>query len=151
MFYLWWRDSVVDIATGYRAGRPRGRSSSPGRVKNFLHAVQTGSGVHRTCPVVTGGKAAGVWSWPLTSNYCRGQENVDLYIHSPHTSSWRSAQLVKHSDNFIFAVTDLFVVTGNIWHQHRQEDNAPYSVPNNVSSIDQFQKCHQHRPEGNVS
>jgi hypothetical protein len=26
-----------------------------------------------------GGKAAGAWSWPLTSNYCRGQENVDLY------------------------------------------------------------------------
>jgi hypothetical protein len=30
-----------------------------------------------------GGKAAGAWSWPLTSNSCRGQENVDLYIHSP--------------------------------------------------------------------
>jgi hypothetical protein len=28
------------------------------------------------------GKAAGAWSWPTTSNYCRGQENVDLYIHS---------------------------------------------------------------------
>jgi hypothetical protein len=30
-----------------------------------------------------GGKAAEAWSWPLTSNYCRGQENVDLYIHTP--------------------------------------------------------------------
>jgi hypothetical protein len=30
-----------------------------------------------------GGKAAGVQSWPLTSNYCRGQKNVGLYIHSP--------------------------------------------------------------------
>jgi hypothetical protein len=38
-----------------------------------------------------GGKAAGAWSWPLTSNQCRGQQNVDLYIHSPHTPSWRSA------------------------------------------------------------
>jgi hypothetical protein len=36
-------DSVVDIATG----RPRGRSSSPGRVKNF-HVVHTGSGVYPT-------------------------------------------------------------------------------------------------------
>jgi hypothetical protein len=27
-----------------RARRPRGRSSSPGRVKNFLHVVHTGSG-----------------------------------------------------------------------------------------------------------
>jgi hypothetical protein len=28
-----------------RARRPRGRSSSSGRVKNILHVVQTGSGV----------------------------------------------------------------------------------------------------------
>jgi hypothetical protein len=28
-----------------------------------------------------GGKAAGAWSWPLTSNQCWGQENVDIYIH----------------------------------------------------------------------
>jgi hypothetical protein len=30
-----------------------------------------------------GCKATGTWSWPLTSNYCRDQESVDLYIHSP--------------------------------------------------------------------
>jgi hypothetical protein len=29
-----------------QAGRPRGRSSIPGKVKNFLHVVQTGSGAH---------------------------------------------------------------------------------------------------------
>jgi hypothetical protein len=28
-------------------------------------------------------KAAGAWSWLLTSNCCRGQENVDLYFYSP--------------------------------------------------------------------
>jgi hypothetical protein len=28
-----------------------------------------------------GGKAASAWSWPLSSNYCRGQANVDLYIN----------------------------------------------------------------------
>jgi hypothetical protein len=45
-----------------------------------------------------GGKAAGVWSWPLTSNKCRGQENVDLYIQSPI----RHHGIVhKHKDNFI--------------------------------------------------
>jgi hypothetical protein len=49
-----------------RAGRLRGRSSSPGSVKNFLHVVQTGSDVHPTSyPICTGaffagGKAAGV-------------------------------------------------------------------------------------------
>jgi hypothetical protein len=31
----------------------------------------------------TGGKAVGVWSSPLSSNYCRRQENMYLYIHSP--------------------------------------------------------------------
>jgi hypothetical protein len=29
------------------------------------------------------GKAIGAWSWPLTSNKCRGQENVGLHIHYP--------------------------------------------------------------------
>jgi hypothetical protein len=29
-----------------------------------------------------GGKAGEAWSWPLTSSYSRGQENVDLNIHS---------------------------------------------------------------------
>jgi hypothetical protein len=30
-----------------------------------------------------GGKGAVAWSWPFTSIQCWGQENVDLYIHSP--------------------------------------------------------------------
>jgi hypothetical protein len=30
------RESAVDIETGHGTGRPTGRSSSPGRVKNFL-------------------------------------------------------------------------------------------------------------------
>jgi hypothetical protein len=57
--------------------------------RSLLHVVQTGSGVHPTSyPMGTAGsfpsgKAARAWSWPLASNYCRGQENVDLYIHSP--------------------------------------------------------------------
>jgi hypothetical protein len=44
-----------------RAGRPRDRSSSPGRVKNFLQVVQIGSGVHRTSyPMGTGGSFSGL-------------------------------------------------------------------------------------------
>jgi hypothetical protein len=42
-----------------------------------------------------GGEAAGTWSWPLTSIYCRGQECVELYLHSPSRPSWRGAQLKK--------------------------------------------------------
>jgi hypothetical protein len=40
----------------------------------------------------------GAWSWPLTSNKRRGLENVDLYIHSPHTPSSRGykQQRSKH-------------------------------------------------------
>jgi hypothetical protein len=30
-----------------------------------------------------GGKTAEEWSWPLTSILCRGQECVELYLHSP--------------------------------------------------------------------
>jgi hypothetical protein len=29
------------------------------------------------------------------------KECVELYFHSPNTSSWRDAQLKKHRDNFI--------------------------------------------------
>jgi hypothetical protein len=53
--YTWNQGSIVD----------RGRSSSPGRVKNFLQIIQTGSGVHpNSYPMGTGGsfprvKAAG--------------------------------------------------------------------------------------------
>jgi hypothetical protein len=38
---MWSRDS-----DWLRAGLSRGRNSSPGRVKNFLNLVQTGSGAH---------------------------------------------------------------------------------------------------------
>jgi hypothetical protein len=56
---------------------------------SLLNVVQTDSEVHPTSyPMVTegsfsGGKATGEWSWTLTSNKCRGQENVDLYINFP--------------------------------------------------------------------
>jgi len=41
------------------------------------------------------GKAAEVWSWPLTSIYCPVQECVELYLHSPNSPSWRGDQLKK--------------------------------------------------------
>jgi hypothetical protein len=73
-----------------RAGWQRGQEIESLESQKFLllHIIQTGCGVHITsCKMGTGalsgGKATGAWSWPLTSNCCRGQENVDLYIHSP--------------------------------------------------------------------
>jgi hypothetical protein len=58
--------------------------SIPGRAwdSSLLHSAQIDSGVHpASYPVGTGtsfpsGKAAGVWSWPLTSTYCQGQEQA---------------------------------------------------------------------------
>jgi hypothetical protein len=46
-----------------------------------------------------GGKAVGVWSWPLISIWCRDQECSEVYLHLPNTPSWRGAQL-KHRDKF---------------------------------------------------
>jgi hypothetical protein len=54
------------------------------------HRVQNGSGAHPApYPMGTrgsfpGGKAAGACSWPLTSIEGRGQECVELYLHSPN-------------------------------------------------------------------
>jgi hypothetical protein len=53
------RDSVVGIATCYGLDDRGAGVLSPGRVKNFLHFVQTGSGFYTTSyPIGTGGKAA---------------------------------------------------------------------------------------------
>jgi hypothetical protein len=54
---LGWRSRYSDWL---RVGRPRGRSSSLGRVKNLLYVVQIGSGVHTisTGGPFPGGKAA---------------------------------------------------------------------------------------------
>jgi hypothetical protein len=30
-----------------------------------------------------GGKAVGAWNWPFASSWCRGKQNVELYLHSP--------------------------------------------------------------------
>jgi hypothetical protein len=62
----------------------KGRSSF-----SLVHVVQTGSEIHLTFhPMGTGGSSPGgkeakKWSWPLTSNESRDQENMGLYIYSP--------------------------------------------------------------------
>jgi hypothetical protein len=79
------RESSVGIATRYGLDDRGFAKSRWGQEFSLLHVAQTGSGAH---PMgrgssFPGGIAAGSWSWPLTSNLFRGQENVDLYIHSP--------------------------------------------------------------------
>jgi hypothetical protein len=69
----------------------------PAALPPVHHRVQNGSGAHQasyprsTRVSFPGGKAARAWSWTLTSIYCRGQECVELYLHSPSMSSWRGA------------------------------------------------------------
>jgi hypothetical protein len=59
-----------------------------GQEFSLFHVVQTGSGNHpdsypmSSFPGGGGVKVVRAWSWPFTSNYFQGQENVDLYIHS---------------------------------------------------------------------
>jgi hypothetical protein len=83
------RDIVVVIATGYglddrefgvRAPVGSGILSSPCRPDQLWDPPNPLSNGYRG--IFPGGKAAGAWNWSLTSNECRGQENVDLYIHS---------------------------------------------------------------------
>jgi len=63
------------------------------------YRVQSDSGtVQPPIPWVPGplfleGKAAGAWSWPLTSIWCRDQECVELYFNYPNTPSRRGFQL----------------------------------------------------------
>jgi hypothetical protein len=70
-----------------RAGRPRFNSRQGQEI--FLLSTASRPVLGSIHPPVKydispGGKAAGTWSWPLTYNYYRGQEYVDLYIHSPY-------------------------------------------------------------------
>jgi hypothetical protein len=75
------------------------------------HRVQNGSGAHLasysmgTSGSFPGGKTAGACNWPLTPIYCRGQECVELYLHTLNMPSWRGAQL-KHGDNFALPLPD---------------------------------------------
>jgi hypothetical protein len=68
---------------------------------SLYHRVQNGSGAHpASYPMGTwgsfpGGKAAGAWSWPLTSNSYRGQTMNGAIPPLPHTPSRGSSQLKK--------------------------------------------------------
>jgi hypothetical protein len=102
---------------------------------SLLHALQTGPGVHPTSyPMGTagsfpGGKVAGVWNWQLTSNYCRGQENVDLYTHSP---------ICLHCVvlNLSTGTTLPLIIIESSWHEKKNSFRSPI-----WSCIFQFSSC----------
>jgi len=106
---------LSSIALGYRL---RVRDAAGAGNFSHHHRFQTGSGAHPAShPVGTrgsflGSKAAGPWSWPLTSIYCRGHECVEMYLHSPNMPSWLGAQL-RHRDKFTFAAPLLLFTRKN--------------------------------------
>jgi hypothetical protein len=72
------------------------RGSIPGRgsdgILSLRQRVKTGFGTHPASYAMgTGDKAAGDWSWQLTSIYCRGYEYVELYIHPQYAFMSRGA------------------------------------------------------------
>jgi hypothetical protein len=89
LLFIGSRASVFAIATGCRLDNwgvgvrvPVGSriSFSPRRPDRLgAHTASYPMGTWGSFPR---GKATGAWSWPFTSNYCRDQENVDLYIQS---------------------------------------------------------------------
>jgi hypothetical protein len=80
-----------------RAGRRRGRSSSSGKVKNFLFSTLSRPALGSTQPSnqlgtecsFAGGKAAGAWRWPLTSNWVPRSRKRGTVHPICHTPSWR--------------------------------------------------------------
>jgi len=46
---------------------------------------------------ITGGKAAGAWSWPLSSISCRGYEWVELYLYAYMPSWFGQGQLYVYN------------------------------------------------------
>jgi hypothetical protein len=92
-----------------RAGRPRGRNSSPGRVKNFLSSTSSRLALGSTQPpiqLVSGALSPGVKRPEREADHSPPNSaevrNTWIYTSLPHTSSWRGASLVKHRDNFTF-------------------------------------------------
>jgi hypothetical protein len=117
---FWYMSSILLTWLSYSVGLWAGWSGVrvPTGAENFSlhHSVQTGPGAHPTSyPTGTRDsfprdKSGEAWSWPLTSILCRGQECVELYLHSPNTPSWRGSQL-KHRDNFTFTYLLTYLLT----------------------------------------
>jgi hypothetical protein len=105
-FEFW--EGPVGIALSYGLDDRGPGVRLPTGAENFSlsHRVQDDSGAHpASYPMSTrgsfpGGKAAGSWSGPLTSIYCRGQRIHGAIPPLPNTLSWRGAQL-KHRDFYL--------------------------------------------------
>jgi hypothetical protein len=51
----------------------------------------------------------------VTSNECSLKENVDVYIHPPHTSPFYNAYLIKHRHIFAFLPSSAVPILQRMW------------------------------------
>jgi hypothetical protein len=72
------------------------------------------------------GKPVGAWIWPLTSIWCRGQEFVGLYLHSPNTPSWRGAQLKGQALEQLYLYLTFTILSTWFWASNM--DMCPVSL-----------------------
>jgi hypothetical protein len=128
----WLRKNKINSGTGLGYGmddRGSGFDSRQG-AGNFPvhHRVQTGSGAHPASYLVgtrgsfPGDKAAGAWSWPLTSIYCRGQEWVEVYLQIAirlHDVVLRSTGVTLHL-TYLLNIATLF---RNLWNCLKGRDS----------------------------
>jgi hypothetical protein len=104
-----------------RAGRLRGRSSSPGRVKNFLFSTSSRPALRFTQPPiqwVQGDSFPGVkWPGRETDTHLQLVPRSRWYGSThplSHTSPWHNVELFKHRDNFIFYLKDFYLQFTNL-------------------------------------
>jgi hypothetical protein len=100
------RDSALDITTGcglddlrFGVRAPVGSRilCFPQRPDRLWHQPNVLSDGYRG--LFPGGKAAGAWSCHSSPTSAEVKK-MWIYISTRHTPSWRSAQLVKHRNNF---------------------------------------------------
>jgi hypothetical protein len=95
-----WAGIAQRYSAGLRAGWLGFRVPEGAENFSLHHRVQTGSVVHRaTYPARTRGsfprgRAAGAWSWPLTSIECRGHRMCGAIYPLPHYAfmAWCSVE-----------------------------------------------------------
>jgi hypothetical protein len=78
------RNSLVRIVTCYGMGSPGFESRW---ARDFPHTSRP-SLPYNGYRVLPGGKAAGVWAWPLTPFRAGVRKRVELFLYSPFGTSW---------------------------------------------------------------
>jgi hypothetical protein len=119
-FNEYYPPAYVGIVTRLQAGWLRNLGSIPCKRYYLLHGVLICFRVHSAYAEGTegffllggGGKCTRACSWPLISAALWGQECVELYILSPHTSSWRGFELHTGITNFqLYLCSSVFIIS----------------------------------------